>query len=108
MSTTASTDVALMLVQLIAITIPTTVVLIKLLRRSGNLKWKFRKLSFILVGSCIALLLSAAIAVLSYFLAQLQLPNTISAGLVLVILGLVPLAAFIVVLYREHRHEFGP
>lgn len=108
MSTTVSTDVALMLVQLIAITIPSTVVLIDQLRRSDNLKWRFRKLSFGLVASCIALLIAAAIAVLSYFIAQLQLPNTVSAGLLLVIIGLLPLGAFVAVLYREHRKEFGP
>jgi H+/gluconate symporter-like permease len=108
MSNTTSTDVALMLVQLIAITIPSTVVLVIQLRRSDNLKWRFRKLSFGLVGSCIALLITGAITVLSYFILQLQLPNTIYAGLSLVILGLLPLGAFIAVLYREHRKEFGP
>ncbi|WP_090621599.1 hypothetical protein [Natrinema salaciae] len=108
MSTTPSTDVGLMLIQLIAITIPSTVVLVKQLRQSDNLKWRFRKLSFGLVGSCIALLITAAIAVLSYFVVQLQLPNTIYSGLLLVILGLLPLGAFIAVLYREHRKEFGP
>ncbi|SER69020.1 hypothetical protein SAMN04489841_4313 [Natrinema salaciae] len=97
-----------MLIQLIAITIPSTVVLVKQLRQSDNLKWRFRKLSFGLVGSCIALLITAAIAVLSYFVVQLQLPNTIYSGLLLVILGLLPLGAFIAVLYREHRKEFGP
>lgn len=108
MSTTTSTDVALMLIQLIALTIPSTVVLIEQLRRSGNLDWQFRKLSFALVGSCVTLLLAAAIAILSYFFAGLRLPNTIYAGLLLVILGLLPLGAFIGVLYREHRKEFGP
>ncbi|WP_408959289.1 hypothetical protein [Natrinema sp. 74] len=108
MSTTPSTDVALMLVQLIAITIPSTVVLINLLRRSDNLKWTYRKLSFGLVASCITLLLAAAIGVLSYFFTHLQLPTTIDAGLVLVIFGLLPLAVFVAVLYREHRKEFGP
>ncbi|MDF9745397.1 hypothetical protein [Natrinema salsiterrestre] len=108
MSTTTSTDVALMLIQLIAITIPSTVVLVKQLRRSDNLKWRFRQLSFGLVGSCIALLITGAITVLSYFIVQLQLPNIIYAGLLLVILGLLPLGAFVAVLYREHRKEFGP
>jgi hypothetical protein len=97
-----------MLIQLIAITIPSTVVLINLLRRSDNLKWKYRKLSFGLVASCITLLLTAAIGVLSYFFAQLRLPATIDAGLVLIILGLLPLGVFVAVLYREHRKEFGP
>ncbi|WP_254522561.1 hypothetical protein [Natrinema caseinilyticum] len=108
MSTTTSTDVALMLVQLIAITIPSTVVLIKQLRRSDNLQWQYRKLSFGLVASCITLLITAAIVVLSYFIAGLRLPNTLNAGLLLVIVGLVPLGAFIAVLYREHRKEYGP
>ncbi|QLG50362.1 hypothetical protein [Natrinema halophilum] len=108
MSTTTSTDVALMLVQLIAITIPSTVVLIKQLRQSDNLEWRFRRLSFGLVASCIALLLTAAISVLSYFIAGLNLPNALYAGLVLVIIGLLPLGAFIAVLYREHRKEYGP
>ncbi|WP_247730215.1 hypothetical protein [Halovivax limisalsi] len=108
MPSTEHTDVALMLVQLIAITIPSTVVLVKQLRRSDNLKWRFRKLSFGLVGSCIASLIAAAIALLSYFVVKLQLPNTITAGLLLVIVGLLPLGAFIAVLYREHRKEFGP
>lgn len=108
MSTTASTDVALMLLQLIAVTIPATVVLIEQLRRSGNLEWQFRKLSFGLVLSSIALLLAAATAVMAYFVASLQLSAAVYAGLILVILGLPPLGAFVAVLYREHRMEFGP
>lgn len=108
MSTTASTDVALMLIQLIAITVPSTLVLVKQLRRSENLKWRFRKLSFGLVLSSVGLLFAAAVAILSYFLASVQLPATVVAGLLLVIVGLVPLGAFLGVLYREHRKEFGP
>lgn len=108
MTTTASTDIALMLLQLIALTIPPTVVLIEQLKRSENLEWKIRKLSFGLVGSSIGLLIAAAVAVLSYFLTALRLSGSITIGLVLVIVGLVPLAAFVAVLYREHRKEHGP
>ena len=108
MSTTASTDVALMLMQLIALTIPPAVVLIEQLRRSGNLEWQFRKLSFGLVLSSVALLFAAAIAVMAYFITGVGLPTTIYAGLLLVVLGLLPLGAFVVVLYREHRLEHGP
>ncbi|NUB91567.1 hypothetical protein HTZ84_10300 [Haloterrigena sp. SYSU A558-1] len=108
MSTTASTDVALMLLQLIALTIPPAVVLIEQLRRSENLEWQFRKLSFGLVVSSIGLLIAGAVAVLLYFVATVRLPVSIYAGLLLVILGLLPLGAFVAVLYREHRIEHGP
>ena len=108
MSTTASTDVALMLLQLIALTIPPVVVLIRLLNRSENLKWQYRKLSFGLVVSSVSLLIAAAVAVLAYFVANVALPATVVAGLSFVIVGFFPLGAFLVVLYREHRKEHGP
>lgn len=108
MTTTASTDVALMLLQLIALTIPPAVVLIDQLKRSENLEWQVRKLSFGLISSSIALLIVAAIAVLIYFVTALQLPSSIFGALLLVIIGLIPFAAFVGVLYREHRKEHGP
>lgn len=108
MTNAETTDVALMLLQLIALTIPPAVVLVEQLRRSENLEWQFRKLSFGLVLSSVALLLAAAAAVLTYFAVRLGLPTTVSASLVLVVLGLLPLGGFVVVLYREHRLEFGP
>lgn len=97
-----------MLLQLIALTIPPAVVLIEQLRRSENLEWQFRKLSFGLVVSSIALLIAGAITVLVYFAASVQLPLTVFAGLSLVVVGLLPLGAFVAVLYREHRIEHGP
>ncbi|WP_246999098.1 hypothetical protein [Halosolutus gelatinilyticus] len=108
MSTTANTDVALMLLQLIALTIPPTVVLIEQLRRSENLEWQLRKVSFALVLSSVLLLIAAAIGVLAYFVTAVGLSTAIYAALLLVVLGLVPLGAFVVVLYREHRLEHGP
>ncbi|SEW02013.1 hypothetical protein [Natrinema salifodinae] len=108
MATTASTDVALMLLQLIALTIPPAVVLVEQLRRSENLEWRLRKLSFGLVIASVALLLAAAVAVLGYFVASVALPTAVSAGLLLVIAGLGPLGAFLAILYREHRLEHGP
>lgn len=106
MSTT--TDVALMLLQLIALTIPPVVVLIQMLKRSENLPWHLRKLSFGLVLSSIVLLLGAAIALLGYFALALSLPTTMYVALVLVFAGLCPFVVFVPVLYREHRAEFGP
>ena len=108
MAPSETTDVALMLLQLIALTIPPTVVLVEQLRRSENLEWQFRKLSFGLVLSSVALLFAAAAAVLTYFVVGLGLPTIVSGALVLVVLGLVPLGGFVAVLYREHRLEFGP
>lgn len=107
MASTTSTDVALMLLQLIALTIPPAVVLIDQLRRTQNLEWTVRKLSFGLVFSSVTLLLGGAVAVLLYFL-TVSLPIALIAGLLLVLLGLLPLGAFILVLYREHRKEHGP
>ncbi|ELY99542.1 hypothetical protein C481_14953 [Natrialba asiatica DSM 12278] len=97
-----------MLLQLIALTIPPAVVLIDQLRRSQNLEWTIRKLSFGLVFSCVTLLLGGAVAVLLYFLTAVSLPITLIAGLLLVLLGLLPLGTFVLVLYREHRKEHGP
>ncbi|EMA36838.1 hypothetical protein [Halobiforma nitratireducens] len=108
MTTTESTDVALMLLQLIALTIPPVVVLVEQLRRSENLEWQFRRLSFGLVLSSVGLLFVAAAAVLLYFVVSVGLTSTLYAALALVILGFVPLGVFLAVLYREHRLEFGP
>lgn len=106
MSTTI--DVALMLLQLVALTIPPVVVLIQLLKQSENLEWQFRKLSFGLVFSSVVLLIGGALAILTYFVTSLALPITVTGALVLVIGGLLPLVLFVGVLYREHRQEFGP
>ncbi|MFC4990395.1 MULTISPECIES: hypothetical protein [Saliphagus] len=105
---TATTDVAMMLLQLVALTIPSVVVLIQMLRRSENLPWRLRKVSFALVLSSIVLLLGGAIALLAYFALALSLPLTMYVALGLVFAGLCPFTAFMAVLYREHRAEFGP
>lgn len=97
-----------MLLQLIALTIPPVVVLIELLKRSENLEWGFRKLSFGLVFASIGLLIAGAMSILVYFVAALQLPVTMYAALILVILGLCPFAVFVGVMYHEHRAEHGP
>ncbi|WP_276253949.1 hypothetical protein [Halomontanus rarus] len=101
-------DVALMLLQLVALTIPPVVVLIQLLKQSENLEWGYRKLSFGLVFSSVVLLIAGALAILTYFVTSLTLPVTVTGALVLVIVGLLPLVLFVGVLYREHRKEFGP
>ncbi|MCU4974463.1 hypothetical protein OB955_17215 [Halobacteria archaeon AArc-m2/3/4] len=101
-------DVALMLLQLVALTIPPVVVLIQLLKQSENLEWEFRKLSFGLVFSSVALLIGGALAILLYFITSLALPMSVVGALVLVIAGLLPLVLFVGVLYHEHRQEYGP
>jgi hypothetical protein len=105
---TLANDVALALLQMVALTIPPIAVLIQMLRRSENLQWKMRKASFgLAIASVIAFIASGA-TVLGYFVSLVGVPPLLKIGLGLVLAGLVPFSLFTAVLYREHRIEFGP
>lgn len=100
-------DVALALLQLVALAVPPVAVLIKMLRHSDNISWTLRRVSFgLALGSLVFFLLAEAF-VLTYLVRSFALPATIQSALVLILLGLVPFAAFTVVLYREHKLEFN-
>jgi hypothetical protein len=102
------TTIALKLLQLVALTIPPIAVLIQMLRRSENLAWRMRKLSFGLALTSVVAFIGAGISVLVYFLRYVNVPMLLGAGLALAVLGLIPFALFTVVLYREHKANFGP
>lgn len=103
-----SQDIALGLLQLIALAIPPVAVLIQMLRKSENLQWRWRKLSFGLAILSVVSFIGTGIVVLLYFLSAFSLPPLLQAGFVLTVLGLLPFALFTGVLYREHRQRFGP
>ncbi len=103
-----SKDVALAILQLLALAIPPIAVLIKMLRQSENLSWKYRKLSFGLALSSIALFLTSGGAVLLYLSANFSLAPLLRVALLFTLLGLFPFALFTGVLYKEHKLSFGP
>lgn len=103
-----SQAIALTVLQLVALAIPPIAVLIQLLRKSENLPWRMRKWSFgMAIVSVISFILSG-VAVVTYFLQTVTLPLLLTVGLAAVIVGLVPFALFTMILYREHKDEFGP
>lgn len=102
-----SNDIALSLLQLVALTIPPIAVLIQMLRRSENLSWKWRKLSFGLAITSVVSFIGTGIIVLVYFASTTGLPELLKVGIALTVAGLVPFALFTGVLYREHKAEFA-
>ncbi len=103
-----SKAVALAILQLLALAIPPIAVLIKMLRQSENLSWRYRKWSFGLALSSITLFLASGIAVLAYLSMSFSLSPLLKIALVFTVLGLVPFALFTGVLYKEHKLTFGP
>lgn len=102
-----SEAIALNLLQLIALAVPPIAVLLQMLRRSENISWTLRKVSFGLAIASILSFIGAGITVLCYFLTRTIDPLLLS-GLALTVFGLVPFAAFTGVLYREHKENVGP
>ena len=100
--------VALAVLQLLALAIPPIAVLIKMLRRSENLPWQYRKWSFGLALTSIVLFLTSGGAVLIYLSANFSLSPLLRVALLFTLLGLVPFALFTGVLYKEHKLTFGP
>jgi len=103
-----SSDIALNLLQLVALTIPPIAVLIQMLRRSENLEWQQRKWSFGLAITSVIAFIGAGISVLVYFLGYASVPLPLVVGLVLAVVGLVPFALFTGILYQELKAEHGP
>ncbi|WP_227354528.1 hypothetical protein [Haladaptatus salinisoli] len=103
-----SRGIALSVLQLLALAIPPIAVLIKMLRRSENLPWRYRKWSFGLALTSIVLFLSSGVAVLGYLTTTFGIPLVLRLALLFALLGLVPFALFTGVLYKEHKMTFGP
>lgn len=103
-----SVDVALGILQLVALAIPPIAVLIQMLRKSENLAWRWRQLSFGLALASALSFIGTGVTVVVYLLSAAGLPGVLQLGLGLTVLGLVPFAVFIGVLYREHRAAVGP
>lgn len=103
-----SQDVALGLLQLVALAIPPIAVLIQQLRKSENLPWRMRKWSFgMAILSVVSFIATGAVVVL-YLSRSMALPILLDVGLVATVVGLVPFALYTGILYREHKAEFGP
>ena len=107
MTTVAGTNLALGLLQLVALSIPPIAVLIQMLRRSDDLEWGMRKLSFGLAISSVLAFIATGVAVLGYFLTAGSVSPWLVAGMMLTVIGLVPFALFTGVLYVEHRRTFA-
>jgi hypothetical protein len=105
---TVAQDIALALLQMVALTIPPIAVLIQMLRRSENLEWSWRRASFGLAISSVLAFTACGATVLVFFAQLPDVPLVLQAGMGLLLAGLVPFALFTGVLYREHRVEFGP
>ncbi|WP_238398099.1 hypothetical protein [Halorussus salinus] len=101
-------DIALAVLQLVALAIPPVAVLIKMLRRSENLGWQYRRLSFGLAISSVVFFICSGIAVLGYFYTHFAVPTLVNVALAATVAGLVPFAVFTGILYKEHKEEFGP
>jgi Flp pilus assembly protein TadB len=101
------TDIALAVLQLIALAIPPVAVLIKMLRQSENLNWQFRRASFGLAISSMLLFITSGAAVLAFFYTNYAVGLLIQVALAATVAGLVPFALFTGVLYKEHKAEFG-
>ena len=99
--------IALSLLQLVALTIPPIAVLIQMLRRSKNLEWQMRKLSFGLAIASIVSFIGAGVSVLMYFLRYANVSALLETGMVLAVFGLVPFALFTGILYQEHKANFA-
>lgn len=101
-------QIAVTLLQLIALAVPPIAVLLQMLRKSENLPWRTRKFSFMLaIGSTVSFI-GAGIATIGFFFIQVQLPLLLQVGLLLTIAGLIPFALFTGILYIEHKANFGP
>lgn len=105
---TLEQDIALAVLQLVALAIPPVAVLIKMLRRSENLAWRYRRLSFGLAISSVVFFIVSGMAVLGYFYTRYALATLIEVALAATVVGLVPFAVFTGVLYKEHKAQFGP
>ncbi|MFC4553201.1 MULTISPECIES: hypothetical protein [Halorussus] len=101
-------DIALAVLQLIALAIPPVAVLIKMLRRSENLAWRFRRLSFGLAILSMVFFIFSGGAVLAYFYTAYQVAPLVQVALATTVAGLIPFALFTGVLYKEHKAQFGP
>lgn len=102
------TNIALKLLQLVALTIPPIAVLLQMLRNSENLEWGVRKWSFGLALGSVLAFIGAGVSVLGYFILYANLPSILVVGMGLAVLGLLPFALFTGVLYREHKANHGP
>lgn len=101
-------DIAITLLQLIALSIPPIAVLIQMLRKSENLPWRTRKFSFGLAIVSVLSFIGSGIVTIGFFLSRFNLPVFLQTGLILAVVGLIPFALFTGVLYREHKATFGP
>lgn len=103
-----SVDVATSLFQLVALSVPPIAVLIQMLRKSSNLPWRYRKWSFGMALLSVVSFIGTGAVVAVYLAASQGLPALLVGGLGLAVVGLVPFALFTIILYEEHKAEFGP
>jgi hypothetical protein len=101
-------SVALAVLQLLALATPPIAVLIKMLRNSDDLPWRYRKWSFGMAILSIVSFISAGIVTLAFLTLHYSVDPLLQVALGLAVSGLIPFALFAGVLYKEHRMTFGP
>jgi hypothetical protein len=95
------TAVAATLLQLVALAVPPVAVLLQLLRNSEHLGDPWRVFCFGLALSSVCFYLASGLAVLRYLHVALGEPLLLRGATGLLLLGLVPFAVFVIVLFRE-------
>lgn len=103
-----SVDVATSLFQLVALSVPPIAVLIQMLRKSSNLPWQYRKWSFGMALLSVVSFIATGAVVAVHLVIYVELRPLLAAGMFLAVIGLIPFALFTIILYREHKAEFGP
>lgn len=98
---------ALTLLQLITLGIPPVAIIGRHLWFAENLSWRMRQFGFVLATSSITFFLIAEGIVLYYVIRSLEVPTELRYGSIIIILGLVPFAVFLSVVYREAERKFA-
>jgi hypothetical protein len=81
-------NIALNLLQLVALMIPLVVVLMQVLRNSGNHEWLMRKWNFRVAITGVIMFIAGVISVLLYFFQYANVPMLLGAGLALTVLSI--------------------
>lgn len=102
-----ATDTSLFVLQLVALAIPPMTILIRMLRKSGNVSWRMRQLSFFSAGGSILLFLLAGALVLVHLVQSQDYPRVLDFALMSTVVGMAPFLIVLGVIYKEHKANFG-
>lgn len=96
--------IAAALLQLVALAILSTTLLVQTLRTKRR-SWRYRRFSFGVAVMSIGSFVCAGIVTAVFFLSQFDLAVLLRAGLLLTVVGLASFLLFIGALYDEHGTE---